>query len=230
MIFSFSLAVLVSLFGLLSAVQVGDFVFITGLVNLPKYNGLIGLVQEFYEFGDRHRVLMADSECIRNGMNLEECMKSIRIKKENFAPVEWKEPEKISIDQILSNYIETGLTEEFVVIYELIHALGVAEEYRKLGSFQMPDFIERLLRNFKPYVDRTIPDEEIEFLNSISLRIRELCQDDPSQLLQPKNLEKLRLIGAWINQNHGFHALLYVSKAYAPLKDEIDKVWAEIGV
>lgn len=34
------------------------------------------------------------------------------------------------------------------------------EEYRKRGLFQMPDFLERFLRNFKPCVDRTIPIEE----------------------------------------------------------------------
>lgn len=236
----FYLAVLCTFVSSLYALQVGDFVTITGLVNKSEYNGSIGLVQKLSETVDRHHILKADSECILSGMNFEECMKSISIKEDNLLPVQWKVPEKLSITEILNNYSETGRVsnnteheisdEEFNVINQLIHVIGITEDYRKRGLFQMPDFLERLLRNFKPYVDRTIPIEEREFLDSISLRIREICHDNPNHLRRLKNIEKLRLIGAWINQNHDFHAMVYVSEVFAPLKEEIECLWDSIGV
>ena len=237
-----SLTALCTLSNFLSAVKVGDFVVISGLIKKPEYNGLIAIVQQVGETDERHRVLKADDECIRNftpGMDFDECMNSILIKEVNLVPVEWIVPEKLSIAQIVSNYISSGRVsqntdheisdEERQNLDGIVSIFRLMEVYKAAGLYK-PGLIESFFRNFEPYVDRTIPAEELQFLDRIVLLIRTLCNDEPSKLRKPKNTEKLRLIGAWINQNHGFHAMDYICEAYEPLKESINTIWDKIGV
>jgi hypothetical protein len=238
-----SLTVLSTISSFLSAVQVGDFIVISGLVNKPEYNGSIGLVQKLGEVGERHLVLRADSECIRRytpSMDLDECVKSILVKDTNMVPIEWNIPEKLSIAQVLLNFRETGrvsnLTdheisaEERHIIDQLILNLRVIERYKENGLFStLSATLERFLRNFHSYIDRTIHAEEREFLDRILLMIRSICNDNPSKLRKRKNIEKLRLIGAWINQNYDFYAMVYVYEASGSLKGIIKEIWDKIS-
>lgn len=237
------LTALFSLFNFLAAVKVGDFFVISGLIKKPEYNGSIAVVQKVGETEDRHRVLKADDGCIRNftpGMDYyDECMKSILIKEINLIPIEWNIPEKLSIAQIVSNYSSSGQVShntnheisniERQCLDSIVSIFQLIDVYKAAGLYK-PGLLESFVHNVRPYVDRTIPVEELQFLDRIVLLIRALCNDEPSQLKKPKNTEKLRLIGAWINQNHDFHAMLYVNEAYKPLQESIDNIWNGIGV
>ena len=237
-----SLTVLCTSVNLINAFRVGSFVVILGLVNKPEYNENVGIVQKLYETADRHRVLIADSECIRSyasGKDINECIKSVSVKDINLFNVQWKLPERLSISEILSNFKNSAKVsyetehevteEELEYITKLLEMIDTLEDFQSQGLFKLPPMIERFLNNFRPYIERTIRDDEREILDRYVTLIRELCQDDPLKLLKRGNRKKLRLIGAWINQNHDFHAMVYVSNAFAPLTETIEQLWDNIG-
>ena len=190
-----SLSALCTLSNFLSAVRVGDFIEISGLVKKPEYNGSIAIVQKVGERDERHQVLKADGECIRNfslTIDFDDCLKPILMKEANMSPVKWNVPEKLSLEQLYVNAINFG--------------------------------------RFSSFVEREVTAEEREVLDRVVLLIRVMCNDESSKLHEPEITEKLRLIGAWINQNFDFHAMVYVCEAHRPFKNDIEWLWHEIGV
>lgn len=190
-----SLTFLWTFSNLITALRVGEFISISGLVKNPELNGSIAIVQKVSNRNGRYQILKAEDECIRNftlNMDFDDCMKPILIKEANMGQVNWNIPEKLPIEQIYLNI-------------------------RKIGRISS-------------YVYREVTGEEREVLDRVVLLIRALCNDKPSNLRDPTATEKLRLIGAWINQNFDYNAMVYVSEARRALKYNIEWIWHGIGV
>jgi hypothetical protein len=96
--------------------------------------------------------------------------------------------------------------------------------------------IEQILQNLSStgalssYASRKVTAEEREILDRVVLLIRLMCKDQPTELHKPELVEKLRLIGAWINQRFDHHAMVYVCEAHRPMKNDIECLWDRIGV
>lgn len=235
----FTVTVLCTAINFISAIEVGDFVVISGLISKPEYNGSIALVQSV---GERCLLLKADDQCLRTltpEKDINECMVVVSIKEANLTTVDWKIPEKLSLAQMVANYAETGKislnTHHELDVQERENFDQMIEMMHLMESNGAPNFQEMLvMRAFysdvQTYIGRTISQEEKEFLNRIVLSIRALCQDEPSKLRNAKIAEKVRLIGAWINQNYDFHAMVYVNQACEHLMESITQVWDRIGI
>lgn len=122
--------------------------------------------------------------------------------------------------------------------FDCTKSVIVRDEYLEPLEWNVPDEMsfEHVFLNFflygriSTYVDRIIPDEEAQLLDRLVLMIRLLCQDEASELYKYKITEKLRVIGAWINQRLDYNAMVYVCDGCEPLKNHIAYIWHGIGV
>lgn len=83
---------------------------------------------------------------------------------------------------------------------------------------------------FSSYVPREVTATETETLDRIVLIIRAMCLDNARALSLPEVLQKLRLLGAWVNQRFDHHAMVYVCESYEPLRRTIEYLWDGISV
>lgn len=83
---------------------------------------------------------------------------------------------------------------------------------------------------FTSYVPREVTATETEILDRIVLIIRAMCLDNPDVLFAPEVEQKLRLLGAWVNQRFDHHGMVYVCESHEPFRRNIESLWHGISV
>ncbi len=104
--------------------------------------------------------------------------------------------------------------------------------WNKPVELSMEEVLENLSRYgvISSYAKREISQAEKDELLRPQIMISNLCNDNPAEFQNPEIVEKLRRIGAWINQAYDFHAMVHVCDTDRRLKNAIEWHWHGIGV
>jgi hypothetical protein len=80
------------------------------------------------------------------------------------------------------------------------------------------------------WVSVPIPFQTQALLARVSVLLWKICQGNPVKILNRENVKiRFRVIGAWILQNYGHHAMVYACERDPRMYRYIETVWDRIG-
>lgn len=80
------------------------------------------------------------------------------------------------------------------------------------------------------WVSVPVPPQTQALLNRVSVLLWKICKGNPGNILDRESIEiRFRVIGAWILQNYGHHAMVYACERDRAMYRYIETVWHGIG-
>lgn len=81
------------------------------------------------------------------------------------------------------------------------------------------------------WVHVPVPAETRFILDRITLMLWNICKKSPMLIIMDRDRIgiRFRVVGAWILQNYGHHAMVYVCERTYSMKSHIERIWDVIG-